>query len=53
MSNLAADSEDKPPKPVAKWRVMVGAIGKCVHNLGVETFANWMQDLDQGYVAVK
>jgi uncharacterized protein (TIGR01319 family) len=43
----------KPPNPGAKRRVMVGAIGKCVHNLGVETFANWMQDLDQGYVAVK
>ena len=34
-------------------RVMVGAIGKCVHNLGVENFAQWMQDLQMGYVAVK
>jgi uncharacterized protein (TIGR01319 family) len=32
---------------------MVGAIGKCVHNLGVETFADWMQDLDEGYVSIK
>jgi methylmalonyl-CoA mutase cobalamin-binding subunit len=53
MSNKAAATAGKPPKPGAKRRVMVGAIGKCVHNLGVETFANWMQDLDQGYVAVK
>ena len=32
---------------------MVGAIGKCVHNLGVEGFADWMQDLGVGYVSVK
>ena len=31
-----------------KRRVMVGAIGKCVHNLGVEGFADWMQDLGAG-----
>jgi methanogenic corrinoid protein MtbC1 len=36
-----------------KRRVMVGAIGKCVHNLGVETFADWMEDLEVGYVSVK
>ncbi|HSF83543.1 MAG TPA: glutamate mutase L [Anaerolineales bacterium] len=36
-----------------KRRVMVGAIGKCVHNLGVENFAEWMQDLDLGYTSVK
>jgi methylmalonyl-CoA mutase cobalamin-binding subunit len=36
-----------------KRRVMVGAIGKCVHNLGVESFADWMQDLDLGYNSVK
>jgi uncharacterized protein (TIGR01319 family) len=36
-----------------KRRVMVGAIGKCVHNLGVEGFADWLQDLALGYVAVK
>lgn len=36
-----------------KRRVMVGAIGKDVHNLGVEGFADWLQDLDLGYVAVK
>jgi len=53
MSNATEVSGGKPPEPGAKRRVMVGAIGKCVHNLGVETFANWMQDLDQGYVAVK
>jgi uncharacterized protein (TIGR01319 family) len=32
---------------------MVGAIGKCVHNLGVESFADWMQDLEVGYVPIK
>ncbi|GIV72489.1 glutamate mutase L [Caldilinea sp.] len=36
-----------------KRRVMVGAIGKCVHNLGVENFADWMQDRGEGYFAVK
>ncbi|MCK4900309.1 MAG: hypothetical protein KAS38_16125, partial [Anaerolineales bacterium] len=53
MRNTTGVSEEKPTEPGAKRRVMVGAIGKCVHNLGVETFANWMQDLDQGYVAIK
>lgn len=43
------DSTARPKKR----RVMVGAIGKCVHNLGVEGFANWMQDQGLGYVAVK
>ncbi len=46
-------TEDKSPDPDHKRRVMVGAIGKCVHNLGVESFADWMQDLDLGYVSVK
>jgi methylmalonyl-CoA mutase cobalamin-binding subunit len=46
-------TEDKPPDPDHKRRVMVGAIGKCVHNLGVESFADWMQDLGLGYVSVK
>lgn len=32
---------------------MVGAIGKCVHNLGVENFSDWMQDRNEGFVAVK
>jgi len=41
--------EPTPPKR----RVMVGAIGKCVHNLGVEGFADWLQDLGLGYVSVK
>ncbi len=36
-----------------KRRVMVGAIGKCVHNLGVENFAEWMEDLGLGYTSVK
>ena len=36
-----------------KRRVMVGAIGKCVHNLGVENFSDWMQDRDEGFFPVK
>src|SRR5512142_2397543 len=46
MSNPA----DSPNK---KRRVMVGAIGKCVHNLGVEGFADWLQDMGMGYISVK
>jgi uncharacterized protein (TIGR01319 family) len=53
MKSTAGVSAENPSEPNPKRRVMVGAIGKCVHNLGVETFANWMQDLDQGYVAIK
>ncbi len=32
---------------------MVGSIGDCVHSLGVETFAEWMEDKNIGYRAVK
>jgi uncharacterized protein (TIGR01319 family) len=59
--NAAAD-----PRKAAHWeatesaesqghkrRVMVGAIGKCVHNLGVENFADWMQDRGEGFFPVK
>jgi uncharacterized protein (TIGR01319 family) len=46
-------SEAKPQKSNPKRRVMVGAIGKCVHNLGVENFADWMEDQGIGYVTVK
>jgi uncharacterized protein (TIGR01319 family) len=45
--------EEKIQEPNIKRRVMVGAIGKCVHNLGVENFADWMEDLGIGYVTVK
>ena len=38
------------PSEEAKRRVMVGAIGACVHNLGVEGFADWMAD--QGLYSV-
>ena len=27
-----------------KRRVLAGSIGDCVHSLGVETFAEWMED---------
>ncbi|MCP4165114.1 MAG: hypothetical protein GY759_04375 [Chloroflexi bacterium] len=40
-------------QPLHKRRVMVGAIGKCVHNLGVENFSDWMQDRGEGFVSVK
>jgi len=53
MSHSSGQPEDKPPEPGHKRRVMVGAIGKCVHNLGVEGFADWMEDQDYGYVSVK
>ena len=50
MSSLKAkDFPDEGPKR----RVMVGAIGACVHNLGVEGFADWMADKGLGYVSVK
>ncbi len=41
------------PSEQPKRRVMVGAIGACVHNLGVEGFADWMEDQGLGYVSVK
>jgi len=45
---------DKPSDAHSKKRrVMVGAIGKCVHNLGVENFADWLQDQGLGYISVK
>ncbi len=47
------NSEAKPQKTNSKRRVMVGAIGKCVHNLGVENFADWMESQGIGYVTVK
>ena len=53
MPNHRKSSNHKTVKNQAKRRVMVGAIGKCVHNLGVENFADWMQDLGLGYVTVK
>ena len=46
-------SVNKKTNENPKRRVMVGAIGKCVHNLGVENFADWMQDLGEGYTSVK
>jgi uncharacterized protein (TIGR01319 family) len=45
----ADDIFDEGPKR----RVMVGAIGACVHNLGVENFAGWMEDKGLGYISVK
>ena len=49
----AAHWQQESDRVGKKRRVMVGAIGKCVHNLGVENFSDWMQDRDEGYVAVK
>jgi uncharacterized protein (TIGR01319 family) len=49
MSPKAKDFPSEEPKR----RVMVGAIGACVHNLGVEGFADWMEDQNLGYVSVK
>ncbi len=36
-----------------KRRVLAGSIGDCVHSLGVETFAEWMEDRREGFMAVK
>ncbi|MFZ5944721.1 MAG: glutamate mutase L [Bacillota bacterium] len=36
-----------------KYRVLAGSIGDCVHSLGVETFAEWMEDRGKGFVAIK
>jgi hypothetical protein len=42
------ENGDTPLYIGRKRRVMVGAIGKCVHNLGVETFADWMEEPGHG-----
>jgi hypothetical protein len=34
-------------------RVLAGSIGDCVHSLGVESFAEWMEDRGEGFMAVK
>ena len=36
-----------------KRRVLAGSIGDCVHSLGVESFAEWMEDRGEGFMAVK
>ncbi|MFZ7102516.1 MAG: glutamate mutase L [Peptococcaceae bacterium] len=36
-----------------RYRVLAGSIGDCVHSLGVETFAEWMEDRGAGFVAIK
>ncbi len=53
MTESNGQAEDKPSEPGRKRRVMVGAIGKCVHNLGAEGFADWMEDQGVGYASVK
>ena len=53
MKNPIDNSEEKKLESNIKRRVMVGAIGKCVHNLGVENFADWMANQGIGYVVVK
>ncbi len=62
-NNDAMRTDASNPRRAAHWeqettgagkrRVMVGAIGKCVHNLGVENFADWMQDRGEGFFPVK
>ena len=53
MKTPVDNSEDKSQAPKTKRRVMVGAIGKCVHNLGVENFADWLEGQGVGYISVK
>ncbi len=43
----------KAEKSTIKRRVMAGSIGDCVHSLGVESFAEWMEDRQEGFMAVK
>jgi uncharacterized protein (TIGR01319 family) len=50
---MASKTATDFPTDGLKRRVMVGAIGACVHNLGVESFADWMEDQGTGYVSVK
>jgi uncharacterized protein (TIGR01319 family) len=45
--NTEAHTEGK------KRRVLAGSIGDCVHSLGVESFAEWMEDRGEGFMAVK
>ncbi len=40
-------------KGTKKRRVLAGSIGDCVHSLGVESFAEWMEDRGDGHMAVK
>jgi len=48
---MAAQGEASPESPLR--RVLVGSVGDCVHSLGVESFAEWLQDQDLGYMPVK
>lgn len=45
--------EDTAETAGKKRRVLAGSIGDCVHSLGVETFAEWMEDRGEGFMAVK
>ncbi|MGD1995264.1 MAG: hypothetical protein PVH62_00675, partial [Anaerolineae bacterium] len=46
-------SDDKETSEEKKRRVLAGSIGDCVHSLGVESFAEWMEDRGEGFVAIK
>jgi uncharacterized protein (TIGR01319 family) len=41
------------PEQAKKRRVLAGSIGDCVHSLGVESFAEWMEDRGEGFLGVK
>jgi len=43
----------RPEPSGKKRRVMAGSIGDCVHSLGVESFAEWMEDRHEGFMPVK
>jgi uncharacterized protein (TIGR01319 family) len=45
--------DSQPTVGTKKRRVLAGSIGDCVHSLGVETFAEWMEDRGEGFMAVK
>jgi len=46
---MSAEAETPTRRP----RVLAESIGDCVHPLGVETFAEWMEDQGEGHMAVK
>jgi uncharacterized protein (TIGR01319 family) len=46
---MATDLETR----TKRRRVVAGSIGDCVHSLGVESFAEWMEDRGEGFMAVK
>lgn len=45
--------KEKPVEVKGRRRVLAASVGDCVHSLGVETFAEWLEDQGLGYMSVK